>query len=108
MEMPIHDTYLVNVTEETMKRSCPQIELPGWWWKKHFRKYRALRTTMQSLVLHRWMNGGYAEHQRIFKTMCDINRDATMWHMLNNGFSTVCPDEVDNKLINNWITWTNK
>lgn len=47
--------------EEKLK-FCPRIELPGWWWKKYFKKYHIFRKHMQDIMEFQWVNGGYEGH----------------------------------------------
>lgn len=54
--------YSKSVTEAIKLETCPQIALPGWWWKKYFSSYRRIRATMQDLIYYNWMHGGYEEY----------------------------------------------
>lgn len=62
-------------SEKAKRASCPQIELPGWWWKKYFKKYARLRVVMQDMIDYNWMHGGYEEHQRLLFQMLNMQMD---------------------------------
>ena len=53
----------------------PKIELPGWWWKKHFEKYRILRSVMQDLSDYCWSTGMKERNEKLidelYKMMID-------------------------------------
>ncbi len=66
--------------------NCPQIVLPGWWWKKHFASYRQLRATMQDMLDFQWKNGMREEHERVFEKMLRYSIDMSTRAVFDAGF----------------------
>lgn len=65
----------IPIDKEAMKDSCPQIILPGWWWKKWFASYRIFRARMQDLSDYEWLHGGYEAHIALMEEIFNMMKD---------------------------------